>query len=57
MKRWYPLLRMVLEMASELKDFLATLEPVWEDPNEFNWLRKIKISSLKKQHNIGFQIK
>ena len=27
-------------MASEFKEFLATLEPKWEDPNEFEWLRK-----------------
>ena len=26
-------------MASKLKDFLASLEPVWEDPHEFEWLR------------------
>jgi len=39
---------MELEMASEFKDFLAALEPVWEDPHEFDWLRKIKISSLEK---------
>jgi hypothetical protein len=31
---------MGLEMASELKKFLNTLEPVWEDTNEFNWLRE-----------------
>jgi len=31
---------MGLEMASELKKFLNNLEPVWEDPNEFNWLRE-----------------
>jgi len=43
-------------MASEFKDFLATLEPVWEDSHEFDWLRErtdiffqeIKISSLEK---------
>tara|TARA_Y100000768_G_scaffold259923_1_gene197875 strand:- start:508 stop:618 length:111 start_codon:yes stop_codon:yes gene_type:complete len=27
-------------MASEFKEFLATLEPKWEDPNEFEWLRE-----------------
>ena len=48
MKLWFLLLGMELEMASEFKDFLATLEPVWEDPHEFDWLRKIKISSLEK---------
>ena len=35
-------------MASEFKEFLATLEPVWEDTHEFDWLRKIKISSLER---------
>ena len=29
-------------MASEFKEFLATLEPVWEDPHEFDWLRNKK---------------
>ena len=27
-------------MASEFKEFLASLEPKWEDPNEFVWLRE-----------------
>ena len=27
-------------MARELEKFLSDLEPVWEDPNEFDWLRK-----------------
>ena len=27
-------------MASEFKEFLATLEPVWEDPHEFDWLKE-----------------
>jgi len=31
---------MELEMASEFNDFLATLEPVWEDTHEFDWLRE-----------------
>tara|TARA_B110000438_G_scaffold101170_1_gene100093 strand:+ start:23186 stop:23317 length:132 start_codon:yes stop_codon:yes gene_type:complete len=31
---------MELEMASEFKDFLATLEPVWEDSHEFDWLKE-----------------
>ena len=35
-------------MASEFKEFLATLEPIWEDPHEFDWLRKVKISSLER---------
>ena len=48
MKLWCLLLRTGLEMASELKDFLATLEPVWEDPHEFDWLRE-KIEILIKE--------
>ena len=48
MKHWFLLQKMGLEMASEFKEFLATLEPVWEDPHEFDWLRKIKISSLER---------
>ena len=28
-------------MANELKDFLATLDPIWEDIHEFDWLREI----------------
>jgi len=30
-------------MASEFKEFLATLEPVWEDPHEFDWLNSVEI--------------
>tara|TARA_B100001079_G_C16024593_1_gene345982 strand:- start:10 stop:129 length:120 start_codon:yes stop_codon:yes gene_type:complete len=33
-------------MASELKQFLASLEPKWEDPHEFDWLKKIKIGEV-----------
>ena len=40
MKLWFLSLRMELEMASEFKDFLAALEPKWEDPHEFDWIRK-----------------
>ena len=40
---------MGLEMASELKQFLASLEPKWEDPNEFEWLKNIKIPSLGRK--------
>ena len=44
-------------MASEFKNFLATLEPVWEDPHEFDWLREktntffrnIKVNSRLKK--------
>ena len=27
-------------MAKELKDFLSTLEPIWEDTSEFEWLKE-----------------
>jgi len=40
-------------MASELKRFLDTLEPVWEDPHEFDWLsrrRNIISTELKTRH-------
>ena len=36
-------------MAKELENFLASLEPKWEDPNEFEWLRKVKIPSLERK--------
>ena len=49
MKLWYLLLKMGLEMARELENFLASLEPKWEDPNEFEWLKKVKIPSLEKK--------
>tara|TARA_S200000501_G_scaffold162488_1_gene153165 strand:- start:372 stop:482 length:111 start_codon:yes stop_codon:yes gene_type:complete len=35
-------------MARELKNFLSNLEPVWEDPNEFDWLRKKTENILSK---------
>ena len=38
MRPWYLLLRMELEMGEYL-DFINNLEPVWEDPHEFDWLR------------------
>ena len=37
-------------MASELKDFLASLEPVWEDPHEFEWLRDKEIQGIKADY-------
>ena len=40
---------MGLEMARELENFLASLKPKWEDPNEFEWLKKVKIPSLEKK--------
>ena len=48
MRHWFLSQRMGLEMASEFKEFLTTLEPVWEDPHEFDWLKEIKISSLER---------
>ena len=48
MRPWYLLLRMELEMASELKDFLAALGPVWEDVHEFDWLRSEGIKTTEK---------
>ena len=39
---------MELEMASELKKFLASLEPVWEDVHEFDWLKSICIKTTEK---------
>ncbi len=27
-------------MASEFKEFLASLEPKWEDPHEFDWIKE-----------------
>ena len=42
---------MALEMAKELRDFLATLEPVWEDTTEFEWLKERMYSTpfVKRQ--------
>ena len=34
-------------MASKLKDFLASLEPVWEDPSEFEWLRNRQTQEIR----------
>lgn len=49
MRPWCQSLKMELEMAKELENFLSSLEPKWEDPNEFEWLRKIRIPSLGKK--------
>ena len=35
-------------MARELKDFLASLEPVWEDVREFDWLRSECVKNTEK---------
>ena len=40
---------MELEMAKELEKFLYYQAPQWEDPNQFEWLRKIRIPSLGKK--------
>ena len=49
MKLWYQSLKMELEMAKELENFLSSLEPKWEDPNEFEWLKNVRIPSLGKK--------
>ncbi len=36
-------------MAKELENFLASIEPKWEDPMEFEWLKKVKIPSLERK--------
>ena len=36
-------------MVKELEDFLASIEIKWEDPTEFEWLKKVKIPSLEKK--------
>ena len=52
MKHWFLSLRTGLEMASEFKEFLTTLEPVWEDPHEFDWLRTEDIEIKKERKNL-----
>ena len=37
-------------MASKLKDFLASLEPVWEDPREFEWLRNRQTQEIRTDY-------
>ena len=36
-------------MARELENFLGELKPKWEEPTEFEWLKKVKIPSLQKK--------
>jgi hypothetical protein len=43
---------MGLEMASELKKFLASLEPVWEDVHEFDWLKSEDNEMEEKRTNL-----
>ena len=52
MKLWSLLLKMELEMARELKDFLASLEPVWENVHEFDWLRPRDFIKKKEKTNL-----
>ena len=56
MKHWYLLLRMELEMAKELKDFLASLEPVWEDVREFDWLKSECVKTTEKTRVNPFEL-
>ena len=56
MRPWYPLLRMELEMASEFKKFLASLEPVWEDVHEFDWLKPKCVKTTEKIHINPFEL-
>jgi hypothetical protein len=43
---------MELEMANEFKKFLATLDPVWEDVHEFDWLKSEDIIMRKERINL-----
>ena len=36
-------------MVRELENFLASLKPKWEDPTEFEWLKKVRIPSLERK--------
>ena len=56
MRPWYLLLRMELEMARELKDFLASLEPVWEDVREFDWLKSECVKTTEKKRVNPFEL-
>ena len=43
---------MELEMAREFKNFLASLEPVWEDVHEFDWLRPRDLIMKEEKTNL-----
>jgi len=43
-------------MASELKDFLASLEPVWEDVHEFEGLISKCVKTTEKIHVNPFEL-
>ena len=47
---------MELEMARELKDFLASLEPVWEDVHEFEGLISKCVKTTEKIHINPFEL-
>jgi len=47
---------MELEMAKELKDFLASLEPVWEDVREFDWLKSECVKTTEKTRVNPFEL-
>ena len=51
MRPWYLLLRMELEMGEYL-DFINNLEPVWEDPHEFDWLRSENKITKEERTNL-----
>ena len=39
-------------MAREFKNFLASLEPVWEDVHEFDWLRPRDLIMKEEKTNL-----
>ena len=43
-------------MARELKDFLASLGPVWEDVHEFDWLTLKGIKATEKIRTNPFEL-
>ena len=47
---------MELEMAKELKDFLASLEPVWEDAREFDWLKSECVKTTEEKRVNPFEL-
>tara|TARA_B100001079_G_C16190853_1_gene417130 strand:- start:31 stop:198 length:168 start_codon:yes stop_codon:yes gene_type:complete len=43
-------------MARELKDFLSSLGPVWEDVHEFDWLKSECVKPTEKIHINPFEL-
>ena len=43
-------------MANEFKKFLATLDPVWEDVHEFDWLRSEYVKTTEKIRANPFEL-